>query len=437
MIKRLLIIGGITGIGHIATLLSLKFISKLIDESTIAYIGELDSLSLLIVSIVAFGLQLSATRNIAITENWKKELYETQSARITLAIILVVIGVTGYFTTKNYLFLISPLIALNADYALYGRGKPIVGSFIALLRAMVPSLTLVLASLIFKEYIIEMFVISMAFTYVIAGILVSKSLKVSYFVRPNFKSLNKYIENFNIGIASFSLFFIGIGLINILSYFNGDSTIAVAYIALKFYMVFKGVRRMIVQAFFKELKDSMVALKVDYFAMIAGIVFLNTLVFYPKVIIPLLFDQKYAVYSYTFIILGLAGFISSYTTSSGTRLLMKKKDKEYSLNLIVAAGITIASGVLLSIFMKDRPFYISLAILLGEFTLSLLNVRSLNEKSFLYERLKFSMPLSIMTLLFIAITYFFGQNVYSYLGSLVLASIMALFFLRSKFNEVL
>lgn len=437
MIKRLLIIGGITGLGHIVTLLSLKFISKFVDESTIAKIGELDSLTLLIISIVAFGLQLSATRNIALTEDWKNELYETQSARITLGIVLLIFASTGYFSTRNYLFVISPIIALNADYALYGRGKPIVGSLIALMRVMIPSLSLVYASVFFKNYIIEIFVASFFITYLVTGILVSITLKTSYLISPSIKNLNKYISNFKIGIANFSLFFIGIGLINILSYFNDDSTIAVAYIALKFYMLFKGVRRIIVQAFFQELKESSVALKVDCFAIIAGIIFLNTLVFFPNAVIPLLFDQKYALYSYTFIILGFAGFISSYTTSSGTRLLMKKKDKDYSINLIVAAAVTIIFGILFSIFKENQPYYISLAILSGEITLSILNIRSLNEKAFLYERLKFFMPLLIMTLLFFALTYLFGQKLFSYIISLVLTSIVAIFFLRTKFKEVL
>ena len=437
MIKRLLIIGVITGIGHVVTLLSLKFISKFVDEPTLAYIGELDSLSLLIISVVAFGLQLSATRNIATAENWEYELNKTQSARITLALILMALGVTGYYSTKNYLFLIAPVIALNADYALYGIGKPVAGAFIALMRVMIPSLSLVLASIFFEKQIIEIFVVSLITTYLMAGILVSKYLKVSYFVKPSVKSLNMYISNFNIGIASFSMFFIGIGLINVLSYFNDNRIIAVAYIALKFYMVFKGVRRIIVQAFFKELKDEWVALKVDSFAMIAGVIFLNTLVFYPKVIIPLLFDQKYTVYTYTFVILGLAGFISSFTTSSGTRLLLNKKDNDYSRNLIVAAGITISSGILFSFFNEQHPFYISLAILIGEISLSLLNIRSLNERLFVLERTKFMPPLILITILFFGSTCIFGQELYSYIISLILVSFVALIFLRIKFNKML
>lgn len=437
MIRRLLIIAVITGLGHLTTLLSLKFITNYATDKTIAYVGEIDSLTLLIVSIVAFGLQLSATREIALLHNWKKEFYKTQSARVTLALILMILGTTGYFFSKNYLFFMAPLIALNGDYALYGRGKPIAGSFISLLRVTIPSLTLVFASIFFQHYIIQLFVASLIMTYLLTGVLVSKALKTTYFVKPNLKSLNKYISNFNIGIASFSLFFIGIGLINILSYFNDDKTIAVAYIALKFYMIYKGVRRIIVQAFFKDLIEKTVALKVDVFAMIAGIIFLDTLVFYPKVIIALLFDEKYVAYTMTFVILGLAGFVSSFTTSSGTKLLLKKKDKAYSINLIVAAAITIIGGIILSFLEQPKPFYISVAVLLGEITLSLSNIRSLSESHFLLKRIKYIIPLGLMTLLFFIMEYFFGQSLYSFITSLVMAGVIALLFVNIKFKEEL
>ena len=44
MIKRLAIIASITGAGHITTLFSLKFIAKHINTSTLAFVGEVDSL---------------------------------------------------------------------------------------------------------------------------------------------------------------------------------------------------------------------------------------------------------------------------------------------------------------------------------------------------------------------------------------------------------
>lgn len=435
MIKRIAVVGVLTGIGHLTTLLALKYISKLVPDSTIAFIGEIDSLTLLIVSIVAFGLQLSATRNIAIKEDWKKELYETQSARFMLSIILLVIGFTGFWHTKNFMFFMAPVISLNADYALYGRGKPIFGSFVALIRVLIPSLTLVISSLFFKDHIVLFFALSLILTYLLAGMLVANSLDVDYLVRPKWRYIKKYIENFNIGIASFSLFFIGIGIINVLSYFYNNETIAIAYIALKLYMIFKGVRRIIVQAFFSDLKDTGISLRVDLLAVLGGLVFLNSLLFYPKVIIPLLFDEKFVSYTTTFLVLGVAGLISSFTTSSGTRLLLNNQDKEYSRNLITAAIITISAGIILYHGFGDSSFLISLSVLMGELTLSILNVYSIKQNGYFSDRIKGFYPYIIMSFVFIGTKYVFGVELYSYCISLALFAGIVFFFIRSKFKN--
>ena len=115
MMKRLFWVALFTGTGHLGNLISLKFLKNYANDSTIAFIGELDSLTLLIVSITAFGLQLSSTREIAIRDNdWQEVYYSTQSARLTIAMLLMFLGLSGFLYTKNYLFFIAPIIALNA-----------------------------------------------------------------------------------------------------------------------------------------------------------------------------------------------------------------------------------------------------------------------------------------------------------------------------------
>ena len=401
MIKRLFIIGLLTGFGHLVTLLALKFITKNVESGVIANIGEIDSLSLLIVSVVAFGLQLSATRELAILDDWKSEYYKTQSARLTLSIFLFFLGFLGFFYTKNYLFFMAPIIALNADYALY-------------------------------DNLAYYYSISIIVAYLLTGLAVSKALNVNYFVKPTFNSLLKYIYNIRIGIASFSLFFVGVGVINVMAYFYNDTSIAAIYVALKLYMIFKGVRRIIVQSFFKELKEISVSLKIDYFAIITGVVFLSSLLFFPETIISLLFDEKYHVYSTTFLILGVAGFISSFTTSSGTRLLLKKMDKAYSRNLILAAIVTIISGVIFWFTMGEKPYLIALSVLLGETTISVLNVVSLGENGFLIKRIKMVYPIFFTVLFFIPIRYYLGQDIIIFVFSMLLFAMAILFYTKKE-----
>lgn len=435
MIKRLAIIASITGAGHITTLFSLKFIAKHINTSTLAFVGEVDSLSLLIVSVVAFGLQLSATRELAILKDWKNEYYETQSARFSLSLILILFGFTGFFVTKHYLFFIAPIIALNADYALYGRGKPVAGAFVAFLRILIPSMTLIFSAIYFQEQLVLFYCLSIVAAYLTAGLIVSKVLKVNYFVAPKIKSLFKYLHNIRIGIASLALFFVGIGIINVLAYFNSNETIAVAYIALKLYLIFKGVRRVIVQSFFKELQDSNIALKVDFFAIVAGVAFLATVTVFPTALIELLFDEKYSSYTKTFLILGIAGFLSSFTTSSGTRLLLQKKDKAYSFNLIFAAVITIVSGVLFWLFIGDQPYLIALAVLLGEIIISILNVLALKEQNFFIKRMKIVFPILVLAIIFIICRYFFNETITSFLIALFLFGTSVFLYIIKKINS--
>ena len=118
--------------------------------------------------------------------------------------------------------------------------------------------------------------------YFVVGFSVSRILRVNYLMRPRLKSLYEYVKNIRIGLANLAYFFVSIGIITILSYINSEATISAAYMALKLYMVFIGVRRIIVQSFFKEIKEMQQALKVDFLSMTAGVIFLSTFLFYPE-----------------------------------------------------------------------------------------------------------------------------------------------------------
>ncbi|XLS29269.1 hypothetical protein ACJD0Z_00270 [Flavobacteriaceae bacterium M23B6Z8] len=431
MIKRLAIVAFITGVGHLMNLFSLKFITKYIDEDAIASIGEIDALILLIVSITAFGLQLSSARNIVIQDNWKQELYESQAARFTLGLILTIFGFSGLLFTKNYMFLIAPFISLNADYALYSRGKPISGALIAFIRIMIPSVILITASIYLKKHVTLLFSLSIFVSYIMIGILVSWILKTPYLVVPRFKSLKKYIDNFTIGIASFALFFVGIGIINVMSYFYTNEAIAVIYIALKLYMIFKGVIRIITQSFFKELQAAEMAIKVDFLAIVAGLVFLLSIVIYPQVVISLLFEKKYIYYTATFAILGIAGFISSFTTSSSTRLLLKRQDKSYSINMVIAALITIITGIILWFIYGSKPYLMAIAVLMGEITISFLNVKSLNESNYILLRAKQALTPVLLGIIFLVFKYYFGETWQSFIASvLIFGGFLVAYFIK-------
>lgn len=436
MIKRLIIVGAFTGIAHLTNIFILKYLATNISKETISTIGEIDSLVILIVSIISFGLQLSATRKIALLDDWKSEYYATQSARLTLSLFLVLFGLSGFLITKNILFLFSPIFGLNGDYALYGRGKPQLGAFVSLLRVIIPAGSLLLASIYWYKYLISIYIISILLSYFLAGIIVSKSLGVFYFIKPDIKDIKKYWLHFGLGVSSVLFLFIGVSLINVVSLFYSASTIAVIYIVLKFYMIFKGIRQIIVQSFYKELIQEKTAYQVDQLASIGGLVLFVSLAFFLNVIAPIFFSSDFINYSTTFLIIGIAGFVSSFTTSTGARLLLVHKDKEYNRNIIIAAGITIVSSIILYYLIGNEVYIVALSILFGELLLSILNIFSIREKMFLTKRLKAILPYLLIAGLFVLINSFIDESMFIYISFLLVLGATVLLYTRNKLNAI-
>jgi hypothetical protein len=61
MIKRLLIIGALTGAAHLTTIIVLKILTGSVGVSVIKTVGELDSIFNLVINILAAGLLISTT----------------------------------------------------------------------------------------------------------------------------------------------------------------------------------------------------------------------------------------------------------------------------------------------------------------------------------------------------------------------------------------
>lgn len=435
MFNRILVVAFLTGLGHLINLLILKFLSTSIPKGLVAKIGEIDSFILLLVSLLGFGLQLSATRKLAILDDWKQEYYDTQSARLMLSILLMLFAFTGYFVFQNILFLAAPIFALNGDYALYGRGLPKMGAFVSFLRVAIPAVSLLLSAIYFPEFLIESYAISLILSYFIAGKIVAATLNVNYYVKPRFESLKKFINHLDIGFASVAYIFLGLGLINVVSYFYSDEVTAIAYLFLKFHVIFKGVRQILVQSFYKELIEIATSLKVDFIAIVAGLFYFILMAFYNDILSTVVFNQSFATYSKTFILLGLAGFVSSFTTSSGARLLLLKRDSVYSINLIIASGITITLSVILYYVFGNQPFLIALSILIGEITLSILNIKGLNETNYILNRVKIAYPIFLFSTAYFFISLLILNRYISFAIFIFIFILYILVVVRKKINN--
>ncbi len=435
MFNRIIIVAFFTGFGHLINLFILKFLSSNIPKYSVAKIGEIDSFILLIVSLLGFGLQLSATRKLAIIENWKQEYYSTQSARIALSLVLMILALTGFFVFKNILFLAAPILALNGDYALYGRGLPKMGAFVSFLRVAIPAISLLLSAIYIPDFLIEIFTLSIIISYLIAGKIVSTSLKVKYFVKPKLHNLKKYVDHLDIGFASVAFIFLGLGLVNVVSFFYSDEVTAIVYLFLKFHIIFKGVRQILVQSFYRELIEEALSIKVDFIAIIAGLFYFIIMAFYNDILSTLVFNQNFMVYSKVFILLGFAGFVSSFTTSSGARLLLLNKDHQYSKNLIIAGITTIILTILLYYSFGNQPFLIALSIVVGELMLSILNIMALNERNYIIKRIMITYPIFLLSFSFL----FLSLLIHNSFISVTLLSLIYLtytfFVVRKKINS--
>src|SRR5690606_3034118 len=116
-------------------------------------------------------------------------------------------------------YLVIPLIALNSDYSFYGKGEPIKGAFLSFLRVSILSLFIILSVIFENPYVRFSFVVTILFTYLIVGFLSSKFNSQSYIVKPRIDFYKSYLKSMNVGLASFSLVFFGLGVVSYASLF--------------------------------------------------------------------------------------------------------------------------------------------------------------------------------------------------------------------------
>jgi hypothetical protein len=130
------------------------------------------------------GLVISTVREIAITDhNWKQVYIESQQARLSLGILLLGLCIFGIYIQSYFLLTAAPVFALNGDYALYGRRKAVLASFLTFLRVFIPSVMLLLFSQFGPSFIIPAFAFATIGMYFITGIIVSKILESSLFCK--------------------------------------------------------------------------------------------------------------------------------------------------------------------------------------------------------------------------------------------------------------
>jgi O-antigen/teichoic acid export membrane protein len=411
MLRKIAAIAFLTGAGHLFSIWVLKYLSFNTSLSDLGWIGSADALLFFLINLITAGLQPTAMRDIALHNNWSQIYARTQSARITLAFILTIFVLLAFWDSHYIIVLSCVLIATNGDYALYGLGKPVHAAALAFVRLIIPYASAVIALYTQPQLITQAFLVGILFSYIITNSITAILLKQPLLFSPSLKHLKLYTASLPLGIVGLSSYFIGLGLMLLTPYFyaNNTSSTAVIFIGLKFYMILKGLLRIIHQAWLREMKEINVSRDVDALGMILSSGFLFFISVFPKSFISLFFGSQFQTETFFFILLAVAFFVYSTFSSLTTRALLEKKDNPYAFISALGAIVTILLFVVTASFAA-KPWYVALSVLAGEFVFSMLMIWHLKAQNELLMRIQMLLKIFVCVAAPFLIYFYVGDT---------------------------
>lgn len=439
MIKRIFIVALLTGFSQIISLVSVGFLKSL-DQSLVYDIGNFESLVVIFTAIIALGLQLVTVRDIALADKWQKILINSQRDRFTfsLLIFLSVICFDLFFKEIKLdhllFYLVIPLIALNSDYSFYGKGEPVKGAFLSFLRVFILSIFIILSVVFESEYVKITYIITVLLTYFLVGLLSSNFNKQNYFLMPKKDFYKSYYASFNVGIASFALVFFGLGIVSFASFFFTEHAIANAYLLLKIYVFYIGIKRLLVQILFKELTDGDLVKSVDQIGVFVSIAVIIVFYYYPEFSIKF-FTKDYQKSLDSMIYLLPAIFFTSISFAGPLELILKNKDKIYSFGFIFGAGAVLLLVFILSFVDNTNESYIYLAISIGELCAILIHGWGLGKFKFFKDRVLYFIPSAVVLVTLNFLLMLINSKLISLISFVVIVSVYILLILKNKIGE--
>ncbi|MFT6916068.1 MAG: O-antigen/teichoic acid export membrane protein [Motiliproteus sp.] len=348
MLKKLMIVGGLTGVGHLLSVAIVPVAVRYLSPEDVVSVGLIDSTFAIVVSVLAFGLQLTTTRNIATLPNWQEVLSKAQSARLSVGLILAFIGIAGLVSgllkaEVGLPLLYAPFLALNSDYALYGRGLPIYAAIMSFVRLSFPTVVFIVAVVFLDWKDPVIYALLVGGGVLVSGVLVCRRLDVSYLLKPSVLFIKAYKDVWLVGLAGLCLVIARPGLIVLSDLFLEKSQVVIVMGCMKLFLLFVGVRRLFIQSFYKELIDKSVANKIDLLTFACGFVaflllnvFVNeiSLFLYARVSVDLVFNLR---------VLSFIVFISSIFSTSDARLMLMNLDSKYVVSNSISALLFLLS----------------------------------------------------------------------------------------------
>lgn len=369
--NKLIFVIFLTGIGQLSIFMFSVVSVNNLDAVLLKDIGLVDNTYLIISSVISIGITQYYAKDIANESTWLESYNKSLSFRLSLSFLVFVVGLVYLLIEENTVHLIllfAPIIAINGDYALYMRGKTIQAAFSSFIRNTFPYI--ILSILIAMGLAVDVigYILIVGIFLILACLLVNRYLIFSFFKNFNFKiEWNRLGKIIQVGIGT-SFFNVLKNFIFIIcaAYWTGIG-LATIYALLKLYLMFFGVKRMVIQTYIKEIiSDKITSVKINYLIGIGGlsVVFLLWLggPFYLK----WFFDEtkldiQVLHFSLLFIIV-----CNSFYSVELTRLLALGHYDIYSAITIVASSICL---LLVWLFNKFQfPIY-SIFILIGLYDL--------------------------------------------------------------------
>lgn len=441
MLQRVFWVALYTGSAQIVSLIAVNVVLRNLGEQVSGYMGIVDSYILIMASLISFGIQLSVNRNVVKTTRWKSNYQLAQSSRITVGLILLIFGVLSLayeWEVSKLILVFAPLVALNGDYTLYGKGLPIVAARLSLIRVALPNLAIIGSSFWLQELSIYYYIIFAAIGLLNSGFWASKINHTSYIYTPS-KSFYKFYSKYaKVGIFQLCYALMVTGILAFAQYFYTIAAIGLIYGILKYFEVFKGVIRIIVQAFFREIKNEGVNLKIDKAGMLLGAGAVIPTIIYPYTTLSILYGQTYTNHELILPIFGLAMLISSIKSSTDMKLLMLKKDN-VNLFVYLAAIIITYTAVTLISFTNCQLYGVAIGIVLGELTLLFGLGYSLNKFRFFVIRFYFLVKLTPILLVSYLLKFYFGESITLLVASIGIYAIYSFIFYRKLlfYNQII
>lgn len=433
MIQRIAILFAITGAGHGFSIIALKFMARRSEVDQMAGIASVESLIQLMVGLIGFGMQADAIRAISLNANWEEKLQQAQTARITLSIILMALSFLAFSDNLYLCFLISPLLASSADYALYARGFSITGAGVAFARVVIPLLITIVSVMYWPHYVLVTYAAATIVTYMMTNVFISLFLKIPVLHIPSFNSLKLYVKTIPLGVITLCLYFFGLGILLLAQLFFSEEELVVSFLALKFYLVYKGAIRVVHQAFVNRMIEEKVCLSIDQISILLGLAILGSILIFPETFITLFFGGQFTGDRLFFTLLGASALVFSIFYSTATRVVLEKKDVAF-MKIAMASVVLSVIVLIIAIQFSRQVEVIAFSLLAGETFFCCALALSFFNGQAVWNRISYLLACSLALVLPLACRIIFGESLSTYFISFAIMGAGLLAFSYKNFT---